>query len=128
MPTERCLLKNKTGGVHFELLHGVSFGSGALLIILIVFLYYLRLRWKKEKNYSNCSNCKQQQQQQQPPQPNRTCVIEMPRHSMEIPAPDASGPFSEASWRDYQNFLAFSKMINQPTDSSNVSADRYIVK
>ena len=45
---------SETGGVHFELLHGVSFGSGALLIIMIVFLYYLRLRWKKE-NKGNCN-------------------------------------------------------------------------
>ena len=120
---------SESGGVHFELLHGVSFGSGALVILMFVALYYLRLRWKKEKRTkTECNNCNPQNNSQQM---NRSCVIEIPRRSMDIAATDVSETtFSETTMRDFQNFLTFSRMMNSPPimDNSDRPTDRYIVK
>ena len=43
---------SESGGVHFEAVHGVSFGSGALLVIMILGPCLLYLRCKKEKDVS----------------------------------------------------------------------------
>ena len=107
----------------------MSFGSGALVILMFVALYYLRLRWKKEKRTkTECNNCNPQNNSQQM---NRSCVIEIPRRSMDIAATDVSETtFSETTMRDFQNFLTFSRMMNSPPimDNSDRPTDRYIVK
>ena len=107
-----------------ELLHEVSFGSRALVILMFVALYYLRLRWKKEKrNKNECNNCHPQNNSQQM---NRSCVIEIPRRSMDIAATDVSETtFSETTMRDFQNFLTFSRMMNSPPIMDNSDRPLY---
>ena len=90
--------------------------------------YYLRLRWKKEtRNKIECINCHPHNYSHQM---NRSSVIEFPRHSMDVAASDVSETAcSEATMRDFQNFLTFTRMSAQTNPSiMDNSSDRYIVK
>lgn len=116
-PTMENGNSSQIGAVNVDFFHGISFGSGAMAVILIVALFYIWLRCKKDGD------------SRPPPNGPTPCTHNCmrPAHStIEMDAintprvPEAGG--EEAVIRD---FLRFSRLSNQISTTPSIEHNPY---
>ena len=141
---------SETGGFHLELIHGISFSGGALVILLIFGLYFLWLRCRKENANSNNSNNQHQPSHGSAPDHRHSCCIDIqtppiPSNQYAIDMTALSNMLSGPNNRETEagretapatsdelarNILSFSRLLQQQQQQqlSSPPANHYILK